>query len=493
MTHTQIESLNDALVHVMEHRRVSVMVIGDFMLDRYIWGRCERVSQEAPVPVVRVQSETDCLGGPGNVVMNLYGLQVESLPVGVLGSDAAAERIRTHLSDVGCPLDWFVETPDRPTVQKTRILAQNQQVARVDREVTSPFEPEVYAQVKKHASAALDNADACIISDYGKGVCQPQLLRFVIDTARQRGVPVFVDPKGADFTRYAGASCITPNIAETDHVVRLSSTDDSAMAEAATCLRSDYHLDNVLITRSADGMTLLTEDAVYHIDAQAREVYDVSGAGDTVIAALAMGVACGLGYEWAARLANVVAGIVVGKLGTATVSLDELQHVIQSGGIQHTHSKVMPLRDLLRRVSVWRSERKKIVFTNGCFDLLHLGHITLLQKARELGDILIVALNSDASIRHLKGEGQPINRESDRALVLAGLGAVDAVVVYDEDTPVELLRLIQPDVLVKGANYRRQEIVGWEIVESYGGEVARIPIVEGHSSSGLVQKVRTSS
>ncbi|MBI1923212.1 D-glycero-beta-D-manno-heptose-7-phosphate kinase [Candidatus Poribacteria bacterium] len=330
MTQTAGQFMKEALERIVNSHPLSVIVLGDFMLDRYIWGACNRISPEAPVPVVRVQSETNGLGGAGNVVANLHGLGVNALPVGVLGCDVAAEQVRTYLTEMGCSTDQLVEVSGRPTIEKTRVIAQNQQVVRIDREVTKPFEEETSAKLRVQAETALDVSAVCVISDYGKGVCQPKLLRHVIDMAQQLHIPVLVDPKSDDFSRYAGACCITPNLLETSRVTPLESMDDVAVAKAARTLREAYQFENVLITRGADGMTLFTRGDVVHIAAEAREVYDVSGAGDTVIATMAAALGSGLDSESAARLANAAAGVVVGKLGTVPITFTELQQVVHN-------------------------------------------------------------------------------------------------------------------------------------------------------------------
>ncbi len=483
------EKLALAVEELSKRESVRTIVVGDFMLDRYIWGSCGRISPESPVPVVEIKSETDCLGGAGNVVANIRGLGAASLPVGVVGADEAGQRVLQHLEELGCSTEGLFQL-DEQTTQKTRVIAQNKQVVRIDRETAEGFSSEVYERLGDHVRKALDNVDVCILSDYGKGVGQSGFVKRLVLLAKSKSVPLLVDPHGIDFSHYGGASCITPNVAETSRVISLGSTDDDAIAAAARTLSESYEIASVLITRGADGMTLSAEDTVTHIPSEAREVYDVSGAGDAVIATMAVGIASGLSHLDAAQLSNVAAGIVVGKVGTAPISLAELQGSLHARTSEFPHSKVLSEEQLERLLGIWRTLEKKVVFANGCFDVLHAGHVTLLEEAAKLGDVLIVAINSDQSVRRLKDEGRPINDQSHRALVLAGLRATDAVVIFREDTPEGLLRKVKPDVLVKGDEYGKNKVVGGSFVDSYGGEVVRVRMVEGYSTTRAIEKLR---
>ncbi|MFZ1984259.1 MAG: bifunctional D-glycero-beta-D-manno-heptose-7-phosphate kinase/D-glycero-beta-D-manno-heptose 1-phosphate adenylyltransferase HldE [Desulfatitalea sp.] len=472
-----------------------ILVIGDVMLDRYLWGRVRRISPEAPVPVVQLQRTTETLGGAGNVALNLVSLGCRVTVAGVCGADAAAKELRALLTQKGIGEALVVDAA-RPTITKTRIMAQKQQMLRLDEEDTHAIAPEVEQKLRAAITLALPVCQAVVLSDYGKGVlANDAFVQELIGAVRQRGIPVLVDPKGTDWQRYRGATGITPNTAELEAVAGAALEEDEArLIAAARQVRDRYRLEWLLVTRGAQGMCLIdTQDRPELIPAQAREVYDVSGAGDTVIATVAAALAVGLPLADAARVANLAAGIVVGKLGTQPILASELSTALKFSSQQqyypYSAAKMAALDAALAKVREWRAAGTKIVFTNGCFDLLHPGHISLLYQARALGDRLVIGLNTDASIKRLKGSGRPILSEQDRAAMLSALECVDLVVHFDEDTPVRLIEAIRPDILVKGSDYTPEKVVGKEIVESYGGCVKLVDLVQGYSTTQLTRKV----
>ena len=473
-----------------------VLVIGDVILDRYLWGEVSRISPEAPVPVVRVLERSEALGGSGNVAANLAGLECGVTVVGVRGDDQAGRQLDDMLDKKGVESHLILDS-SRSTITKARIMAQGQQILRLDEEEPQLLRPKIQDQLLHLIEKALPQTQSAILSDYGKGLLQtPGLSQRIINLCKEHNVLVLVDPKGKDWERYGGANCITPNCAELELVTsKTIGSDEKRLVSAAKSTRKKYNLDWLLVTRGPKGMCLLNaDDGPFFIPARAREVFDVSGAGDTVAATLGAAVASGLTFTDAAELANVAASVVVGKLGTQPISLPELNAALQiiRGG-EHTGPsiKITTLTTAQTQVQAWRTSGEQIVFTNGCFDLLHPGHIHLLHRARALGDRLVVGLNTDASVRRLKGPGRPIVSEQDRAAVLSALGSVDLVVFFDEDTPLSLIKALRPDILVKGGDYRPEQVVGREIVQSYKGQVRLIPLLDGYSTTGIAHKVAT--
>jgi D-beta-D-heptose 7-phosphate kinase/D-beta-D-heptose 1-phosphate adenosyltransferase len=473
-----------------------VLVVGDLMLDRYLWGDVKRISPEAPVPVFHIKRRSEVLGGAGNVVSNLVGLGCKVSVIGIRGSDAAGLQLSQLLQN-GRVRNLTTESPDHPTITKTRVVSSGQQLIRLDDEETKPLDPGIAQKVLRSAKDLVEGLKAIILSDYGKGLLQIKgLSQALISMGRDRGIPVLVDPKGRDWERYQGATCVTPNTKELELVKATEIADNEKLLAVMRNTLRRFELQWLLVTRGSLGMCLMSRDGrATHIPTQARQVYDVSGAGDTVISTLAFGVAAGLDFPDAARLANLAAGIVVGKLGTQPINLIELKALLHSGdGMLHGNyiSKVASRGAASVQVEAWKAARDKIVFTNGCFDLLHPGHIHLLHKAKELGDRLVVGLNADISVSRLKGSNRPILKEHDRALILGSLDCVDLVVIFEEETPENLIRTLRPDILVKGADYRMKEVVGHETVEAYGGTVHLIPVLEGYSTTGITRKVMQS-
>ncbi|MFZ0130954.1 MAG: D-glycero-beta-D-manno-heptose-7-phosphate kinase [Desulfobacterales bacterium] len=475
-----------------DFERCNILVIGDVMLDRYLWGDVNRISPEAPVPVFHIKRRSMVPGGAGSVVLNVIGLGAAVTLLATIGRDESGGTLKRLLGERRIKSILF-ENANRPTITKTRIVSRGQQLLRIDDEDTMVLDDSLKAKMIEQAAREIQTASAVILSDYGKGVFGTHgLTEAIIAAASDADVPVIVDPKGKNWDRYAGAACLTPNTAEFEQVAGAPIADDAALAGAMRGVRGRYGLSNLLVTRGALGMCLMGEDGnPQFIPSIAREVYDVSGAGDTVIATLAVGIAAGRSYLEAARLANVAAGIVVGKLGTQPIHALELKAAAAGGEPQSAriNPKARSLAAATLQVQAWKALDMKIVFTNGCFDLLHPGHVYLLNAAKGCGDKLIVGLNSDASVRRLKGDRRPILGETDRAALLGALDCVDLVVIFEEDTPLTLIETLEPDVLVKGADYRPESVVGKEFVESHGGRVHLVPVVDGYSTTGLAQKV----
>ncbi|AQZ94825.1 bifunctional D-glycero-beta-D-manno-heptose-7-phosphate kinase/D-glycero-beta-D-manno-heptose 1-phosphate adenylyltransferase HldE [Halopseudomonas phragmitis] len=459
-----------------------VLVVGDVMLDRYWHGPTRRISPEAPVPVVKVDQIEDRPGGAGNVALNIAALGAPAWLVGVTGDDEAAAKLSQRLEAAGVYCA-FQKHPEQPTITKLRVMSRHQQLIRVDfEEGFNTDAPALLAEV----SRLLDGVKVMILSDYGKGALVNH--QALIAVARERGIPVLADPKGQDFSIYRGASLITPNLSEFEAVVGHCNSEQQ-LVEKGLALIDELKLEALLVTRSEQGMTLLRKgEAPLHLPARAREVFDVTGAGDTVISTLATALAAGEDYPQAVALANLAAGIVVGKLGTATVSAPELRRAVQRE--QGSERGVLSVEQLLVAIEDARAHGERIVFTNGCFDIIHAGHVGYLEEARSQGDRLVVAINDDASVTRLKGPGRPINSVDRRMTVLAGLGAVDWVVSFAEDTPEQLLEQVRPDVLVKGGDYSVDQVVGAPIVKAYGGEVKVLNFVESCSTTAIVEQIR---
>ncbi len=470
-------------------RRPTVLVLGDIMCDIYLWGTVSRISMEAPVPVFESTERRLALGGAANVAVNLQTLGCEVCLLGVVGADAAGQEVRALLDKQGIAATWLLEDLTRPTTEKTRLIAQQQQMLRLDREQRRPLDPALSAQVCEYARRLLPQVDGVVCSDYHKGVCTPEVLAPLFVQARAAARPVFVDPKTRDFTLYRGATVVKPNLTELEQASGMALEDEADIEEAARLLCRQSQAEALLVTRGQDGISLFQPlQAPLHLPANAREVFDVTGAGDTVTAAFSMAVLCGLSYAEAAALANTAAGIVVGKVGTAAVSPAELRGTLQLEETPEAH-KVLERETLVRMVQQHRQQGERIVFTNGCFDLLHVGHMRYLQQARSLGDCLVVALNDDASVHRLKGQQRPLIPQAERASVLAALACVDYVTLFSENTPLDLIRLVCPDVLVKGGDYTPETVVGREEVEACGGTVVIVPYVDGVSTTHIIESV----
>jgi D-beta-D-heptose 7-phosphate kinase / D-beta-D-heptose 1-phosphate adenosyltransferase len=480
-------------VDLKKFEKCHVLVIGDIMLDRYLWGDVHRISPEAPVPVFHIKERSELTGGAGNVVSNLVGLGCSVTAIGVCGDDEAGERLNGLLGN-GKIQKFILKDLERPTVTKTRIISSGQQLLRLDEEESIPLNSKIQDKLLNLVNDNLSNCNAIVLSDYGKGVLQtPGLSQSIINLAQSHNIPVMVDPKGKDWIRYKGATCVTPNTKELEIFYGGTIDGKETLVEAMRSILADYNLTWLLVTRGPLGMCLMSQDeGPIFISALAREVYDVSGAGDTVIATLSLGVASGFTFQDAAKIANLAAGIVVGKLGTQAINLLELKVSLGMNGAKISGNyinKITSLSAAKIQVQAWQANGEKIVFTNGCFDLLHPGHIHLLYQSKELGDRLIVGLNSDASVQRLKGKNRPILNEHDRASILGALDCVDQVVLFDKDTPKDLLEAMKPNILVKGSDYTLDKVVEREIVESYGGDVRLIPILKGYSTTDITNNI----
>ena len=470
-------------VRLPDFKTARVSVVGDVMLDRYWTGSTQRISPEAPVPVVQVKDFEERAGGAANVALNIAALGASSRIFGVIGHDEAGEQLQRLLQGPGIDGQW-VASADCVTITKLRVLSRHQQLIRLDFEDVSLA---TGAQALADAVISqLAQSQLLLLSDYAKG----SLLRAqaIIQEARKHNIPVFVDPKGDDFSKYQGASLITPNQQEFENVVGPCS-DEADIEQRARALMAELQLQAILLTRSEKGMMLIQQDRpVLSLPARARDVYDVTGAGDTVIAVLAASVAAGESLESAAQWANTAAGIVVAKLGAQSVTPDELQAEVRAQAV--IHQGVLQVSQLLEQVAISKSQGEKIVFTNGCFDILHAGHVEYLEQAARLGDRLIVAVNSDASVRTLKGESRPVNPLENRMKVLSGLRCVDWVVAFDEDTPAALIAQVLPDILVKGGDYSVEQIAGHDTVQANGGEVIILHFKEGGSTSAIIERIK---
>lgn len=472
-------------------RDARILCVGDLMLDRFVYGAVERISPEAPIPVLRIQRESLMLGGAGNVVRNIAAVNAASVFVSVIGDDEAGRRVSGLLALEANAVPHLVTETGRATTEKTRFIAGSHQLLRADLETTETISQTAAQDLASVCAERLSDCALLVLSDYGKGVLTPELVNNLIAMATAAGKPVIVDPKGRDYARYRGATLLTPNRSELHYATGMPVDSDERVVAAARSLIETCGVHNVLVTRSEDGMTLVTEGGmVEHIAAAAREVFDVSGAGDTALAILACGLAAGASLSRAARLANVAAGLVVGKVGTAVVHVEELLRELLEEQTDHDHEKVAGLSDALQTIARWRRAGRRIGFTNGCFDLLHPGHVSLLAQARQTCDRLVVGLNADSSVRRLKGPERPVQNELARAAVLSSLTPVDLVVLFSEDTPSELIQAIRPDVLIKGADYTVETVVGADFVQSYGGTVVLAELTPGQSTTRLVQRLR---
>jgi D-beta-D-heptose 7-phosphate kinase/D-beta-D-heptose 1-phosphate adenosyltransferase len=466
--------------------KAHVLVVGDVMLDRYWHGGTSRISPEAPVPVVHVEQVEDRPGGAGNVALNIAALGAGARLIAVTGKDEAAQSLTSSLNAAGIACD-FIQSDDSPTITKLRVISRHQQLIRLDfEEGFVGLDPD---ELLEHFSVALNHASVVVLSDYNKGCLQDH--QALILAAKEKGIPVLADPKGHDFSKYKGATLLTPNLSEFEAVVGKCGTEEILVSRGVALLE-ELELEALLVTRGERGMTLLRSGfPELHLPARAREVFDVTGAGDTVISVLAAALAAGEDLPVATGLSNIAAGIVVKKLGTAAISAPELRRAVNKD--MGSERGAMTSEQLKVVLEDSRAQGEKIVMTNGCFDILHAGHVTYLEQAKAQGDRLIVAMNDDDSVKRLKGEGRPINPIDRRMAVLAGLSAVDWVVPFGEDTPRNLLHMFKPDVLVKGGDYSIDEVVGAEIVEEYGGEVRVLSLVDSCSTTAIVEKIRDDS
>lgn len=460
-----------------------ILVVGDVMLDHYLWGKCERISPEAPVQVVDIQRESMVLGGAGNVASNLISLGSHVSVISVVGDDSNGKELLNILYSQGASIQGIVVQEGRKTSKKSRVIASHQQVVRYDSEskeyITSSCEEELLVRFND----ALASVDLVILSDYGKGVLTPYVTREIIAFAKKQHIPILVDPKGVDYSKYSGATLITPNKKEASIATKIEIIDDASLQKVGYFLKESLGLEYAIITLSEDGIAVFGRDFI-KMPTVAREVYDVTGAGDTVLAALGYALASGASIQEAASFANSAAAVVVGKLGSATVTLDEVDAYEHSLRAATAESKIKTKQEMVHLLQTKKNQ--KIVFTNGCFDILHVGHVKYLEVAKSFGDMLIVGLNADDSIKRLKGESRPINPLEDRAYILASLESVSYVVPFEEDTPFDLISAIKPDILVKGADYEGKVVVGSDIAK----EVRLVQFVEGKSTTKIIERAQ---
>lgn len=466
-----------------------VLCLGDCMLDRFVYGQVSRISPEAPVPVFQETQATMMPGGAANVVANIGTYKGLVDFISVIGTDPEAGILLETLKDHPHITPHLIKETARPTTVKTRFITNSQHLLRVDKEACTDILPETRQQILSLFKELITACDIVLFSDYNKGFFTPGLTQQLIKIAQSCKKPVVIDPKGSNYKKYDGATILTPNRSELKAATGLPVTTDADIEKAARHLIQSYNLDTVLVTRSEAGMSLITAEKAHHIATEAKQVYDVSGAGDTSVATLTLALACGIELKNACEIANVAAGIVVGKSGTATVYQEELLSDLIRKYNSHLPEKLSDLETAQRLVQQWKNVGKKIGFTNGCFDLIHPGHITLLKKAKQLCDVLIVGLNSDASVKLLKGEQRPIQNEQARAAVLSALGDTDLILIFSEPTPLHLIETLKPDILIKGSDYTINQVVGAGIVQACGGKVALIDLVPDFSTTNIVNKL----
>jgi D-beta-D-heptose 7-phosphate kinase/D-beta-D-heptose 1-phosphate adenosyltransferase len=472
-------------MNILKEAKPNILVVGDLMIDHYLWGSCERISPEAPVQVVDIAKETTVLGGAGNVINNLNALGATVSVAGVIGDDANGDELREMLREIAVDETQLIVQHGRKTSKKSRVIAVSQQILRYDKESKEDIESSSIETILSNLREDIQNYDAVILSDYGKGVLTDELCAGVIELSRKAGVRVLVDPKGSDFTKYRGATLLTPNKKEAQLATDIDIVDESSLKEALLKLKSECDLEISLITLSEDGIAIF-DDKLKRFPTVAKEVFDVTGAGDTVIASIAYALSAGKDIDETAKFANLAAGVVVGKIGSATVTIDEIEEYEASLHKSTSDAHIKSFEEIDAIVKRYKENGKKVVFTNGCFDILHVGHVKYLQIAKSFGDLLIVGLNSDASVSRLKGPTRPVNVAEDRAYLLAALEAVDFVVPFEEDTPYELIKMIAPDVLVKGGDYEGKAVVGTEFAK----ELKLVEFVDGKSTTKTIEKIQ---
>lgn len=463
----------------------NILVIGDLMIDHYLWGSCERISPEAPVQIVDIAKETTVLGGAGNVVNNLKALGAKVSVSGVIGNDENGIELLNLLKEIDVHVDNIVIQDGRKTSKKSRVIAASQQILRYDKESKEEISKSSVEAVLNSLIHSVSNYDAVVLSDYGKGILTKELCFGVISTCNKNGVKVLVDPKGSDYSKYSGAYLLTPNKKEAIQATKIEIKDKESLREALLKMKKDANLTISLITLSEDGIATY-DDEMKLFPTVAKEVFDVTGAGDTVIASIAFAISAGMSIEESAKFANLAAGVVVGKIGSATVTLSEIEEYEASLHKSTSDAHIKSFEEIEAVVKRYKENGKKVIFTNGCFDILHVGHVKYLQIAKSFGDVLIVGLNSDASVTRLKGPTRPVNIAEDRAYLLAALEAVDFVVPFEDDTPYELIKMIKPDTLVKGGDYEGKSVIGTEFAQ----ELKLVDFVDGKSTTKTIQKIK---
>jgi len=468
----------------------NILVVGDIMLDEYIWSRVNRISPEAPVPVADVISIVYTPGGAGNVANNIQALGGKAYLVGVVGKDSSKDKLFKALRERGIGTDKIIVDEDRPTTLKTRIIVHGQHVVRIDREEKSPISGKLSQRILELARSIIDKIEAVLISDYNKGVVTSKVARDLIAMAKERGKVISIDPKGTNYQKYREATIVTPNREELEIATKTVIIDEASLVKAGQKLLKELKTGFILVTKGEEGMSLFErEGRVIHIPAVASEIYDVTGAGDTVVATLTLALAAGINTRQAAELSNWAAGTVIRKVGTAIVTREELEEVIQCQVGEKANRKVISLNKLKQISKRLKKEGKKVVFTNGCFDLLHIGHIKYLQKAKQLGDVLVIGVNSDSSVKEIKGNKRPLVPQEERVQILAALECVDYVTIFSEFIPNKIIEALKPDVYVKGGDYQPEELPEAKIVEPYGGKVVIVDEVKGKSTTAFINLI----
>ncbi len=465
--------------------KTNILVIGDLMIDHYLWGKCERISPEAPVQIVNIDKESSVLGGAGNVINNLRALGSNVDVISVIGNDMAAKELQFLLNDIDVNSNMLIIEEKRKTSKKSRLIASQQQILRYDNESIEDISPNSEEKIIDILDKNILNYDAVILSDYGKGVLTNSLTQKIISLSNKNNIKVFVDPKGKDYSKYKNAYTLTPNKKEAIEATNINIKNDESLEKAIKQLKETCNLTVSLITLSENGIAIF-DDNLRIKPTVAREVYDVTGAGDTVIASITFAIANNLDIDDAIKFANLAAGVVVGKIGSATATLDEIYEYESSLHKSNSSSHIKTFAEIEKLAKKFHEKGKKIVFTNGCFDILHAGHVKYLQEAKNYGDILILGLNADNSVRKLKGPTRPINNQNDRAYILASLESVDYVVIFEEETPYELIKLIKPHTLVKGGDYEGKIVVGQDIAN----ELKLVQFVDGKSTTNTIKRIQ---
>ena len=468
----------------LQGKSPKLLVIGDLMIDHYLWGSCERISPEAPVQVINVNNESTLLGGAGNVINNLKALGANVDVVSIVGECDISDELKGLLDDIEVDTKYMFIQQDRITSKKSRIIASQQQVVRYDRESTVEINNKSQNHILDTFTKIIANYDLVLLSDYGKGILTNKLTQSLINVANKYGKKVLIDPKGSDYSKYKGAYLLTPNIKEASETTKINIIDDTSLNQAIIQLKSQCDLDVSLITLSDKGVAVYDDEFRIH-PTFAREVFDVTGAGDTVLASLGFALACDLNIDEAIEFSNFAAGVVVGKIGSATATINEIIEYESSLNKSFSEEHIKTLNEIIVLCTELKARGKRVVFTNGCFDLLHAGHVKYLETAKSFGDVLIIGLNSDRSVNALKGKGRPINVQMDRAYILAALEVVDYVVIFDEDTPYKLIKAIKPHTLVKGGDYEGKEVIGQDIAD----ELKLVEFLDGKSSTQTIQKI----
>jgi D-beta-D-heptose 7-phosphate kinase / D-beta-D-heptose 1-phosphate adenosyltransferase len=471
----------------LQDKTPNVLVIGDLMIDHYLWGSCERISPEAPVQIVDIDRESTILGGAGNVVKNLKALGAKVDIISVISECEVSKELKNLLIDIKVSPKYLISQKDRISSKKSRIIVSNQQVVRYDREVIDEINDKSKLAIVSYFNAIISNYDVILLSDYGKGLLTKELTQSLITIANENNKKLLVDPKGLDFSKYKGAYLLTPNKKEASEATKINIRDDKSLLQAIKWLKETLRLNVSLITLSEEGVAVFDNEIRIH-PTSSKEVFDVTGAGDTILASLGFALSCHDDIDEATKFANLASGVVVGKIGSATATINEIIQYESSLNKSIIEEHIKSWDEISTIVSELKNKNKKIVFTNGCFDILHIGHIKYLEAAKKFGDILILGLNSNESVKRLKGESRPINNEEDRAYILASLEMVDYIVIFNEDTPLNLIKLLNPDILVKGSDYEGKKVVGENVVK----ELKLIKFIDGKSTTNTIAKIKKS-